>query len=263
MIRLFCRTILLLFIPLIVFAGDENIARISLVTENDNISEPFYIGIYFEMEPGWYIYWENPGDAGIPVAVRWDLPEGYSVGELVYPTPERFDTQGLISFGFKDEALLFAEVTSIDTGDPAEDPVISASVSWMVCRESCILEDGTARIYLNDLRPQPQLFNRYKSRIPEDLEKSPTSIESITSEKKDGIYHITIHLVGEPIDDFFPGPVNDFILPHKDIEVSDHSIIYTLQPYSQSSAVTEASGLLFIGGEAFRFKEPVTTINEH
>ena len=23
-------------------------------------------GIYFKLEPGWHVYWKNPGDAGLP-----------------------------------------------------------------------------------------------------------------------------------------------------------------------------------------------------
>jgi len=24
------------------------------------------LGLYFKLEPGWHIYWKNPGDAGLP-----------------------------------------------------------------------------------------------------------------------------------------------------------------------------------------------------
>ena len=28
--------------------------------------------------PGWHGYWRNPGDAGLPMEVDWDLPPGFS-----------------------------------------------------------------------------------------------------------------------------------------------------------------------------------------
>jgi len=252
--------IAVLIISLSVFANENNIAQISLLTETNDISEPFYIGIYFDMEPDWYIYWENPGDAGVPVDVRWDIPEGFTISELIYPTPERFDTQGLISFGFKDEALLLAKITPASIVDGRTNPVISVEASWMVCKESCILEDGAAELNLNECEPSPEIFNRYKNKIPESLDRAPTRITSVESRKEQGRIYIIIQLEGDPVHDFFPGPVTDFILSHKDIEVNDHSISYTLRPYSESSAVSEVSGLLFINGTAYQFNEPVSMI---
>lgn len=261
MIRILCRAVMLVIIPYLVFSNDDNKAKISLLTETNDITAPFHVGIHFEMEPGWYIYWENPGDAGIPVEVQWNLPGGFSVSELIYPTPERFDTQGLISFGFKDEALILAKITPGPAAGAVSDPVITGEVSWMVCRESCYLEDGTVELNLTELEASPEIFARYKEKIPESIDSPPARITSVESIKADGLYHITITLAGEPVDDFFPGPVSGFLLPHNDIKVEDHSISYTLRPYSESAVVTEAGGLVFINGTAYRFNARVSTMN--
>ena len=31
-------------------------------------------GLYFKLEPGWHVYWKNPGDAGEPPHIKWTLP---------------------------------------------------------------------------------------------------------------------------------------------------------------------------------------------
>ena len=41
--------------------------------------------------PGWHGYWLNPGDAGLPMDVKWQLPTGFSAGPLRYPVPTRLD----------------------------------------------------------------------------------------------------------------------------------------------------------------------------
>lgn len=261
MIRILCSAVVLTFLPFLLFANEDNIAHISLITGTTDVSEPFYIGIYFDMEEDWYIYWENPGDAGIPVDVRWDVPEGYTVGELLYPTPERFDTQGLISFGYKNEALLLARVSPVSSAAREEAPVITADVSWMVCKESCILEDGTAVLNLNDYKAEPELIEKYKERLPLSIAHSPVRISSVETQRDDGRIRVTIRLAGEPVDDFFPGPVQDVILSHKDIIIDDNIISYTLQPYSGTVTVERVTGLLFVNGTAYRFDEPVSTIN--
>ena len=31
--------------------------------------EPGFIGVQYTIKPGWHIYWENPGESGIPTEV--------------------------------------------------------------------------------------------------------------------------------------------------------------------------------------------------
>ena len=40
------------------------------------------LAIHMRTNPGWHGYWLNPGDAGLPMSVEWELPPGWSVGEL-------------------------------------------------------------------------------------------------------------------------------------------------------------------------------------
>ena len=244
------------------FTQNENIAKISLLTETNNISEPFYVGIYFDMEQDWYIYWKNPGDAGIPVEVSWEVPDGFSISELIYPTPERFDTQGMISYGYKNEALILAKVTPEQQGHGIPAPVISARVSWMVCKESCILEEGTTGINIKESNPQPETFERFRQKLPKSVDQSPVKITSIDATRTENRIVVTIHLDGGSVDDFFPGPPGNFLLSHKDIQIQDGTISYPIRPYTASSEIKEVSGLLFINGTAYKFKEIIHN-NQH
>jgi hypothetical protein len=81
--------------------------RASLVAEAD-AAQPgrsLLVGFRLEMEPGWHTYWRNPGDSGLPTKVRWELPEGFSAGELQWPRPIRFATGPLVSYGYEHEVL--------------------------------------------------------------------------------------------------------------------------------------------------------------
>lgn len=261
MIRLLRSVYILLLLPLIVFTEDENIAKISLLTETNNISEPFYVGIYFDMKQDWYIYWKNPGDAGIPVEISWEIPDGFRISELIYPTPERFDTQGMISYGYKNEALILAKVTPEQQGNENPAPVISARVSWMVCKESCILEEGTSGINIKESKPEPETFERFRQKLPKSIDQSPVKISSVESTRKENLIFITIHLEDGTVDDFFPGPVGNFLLSHKDIQIMDGKISYPIRPYTASSDIKEVSGLLFKNGTAYQFNETVIQYN--
>src|ERR671926_32149 len=56
------------------------------------------LALHMRTNPGWHGYWLNPGDAGLPMQVEWQLPNGFSVGPLRYPVPGRFEIAGLMNY---------------------------------------------------------------------------------------------------------------------------------------------------------------------
>jgi len=62
-------------------------------------------GLYFKLEPGWHVYWSNPGDAGLPPHIHWTLPEGVTVGPLQFTAPKRLPLGPLMDYGYEDEVL--------------------------------------------------------------------------------------------------------------------------------------------------------------
>jgi len=94
-------------------------------------------GLYFKLEPGWHVYWQNAGDSGEPPRINWTLPEGMTAGPLQFPAPKRLPLGPLMDFGYENEVLFpfsFDIANSAKTG-PA---VLDAKVNWLVCREVCI-----------------------------------------------------------------------------------------------------------------------------
>jgi thiol:disulfide interchange protein DsbD len=99
--------------------------------------KPFRLGVKFTIDPEWHIYWKNAGDAGEPTAIKWDLPAGFEAVGLQWPAPQRMADAWLVSYGYHDEVLLFAEVTPPAqlSGDAV---TLKAEGGWLVCREICI-----------------------------------------------------------------------------------------------------------------------------
>ena len=140
-----CGWLLILSLCLFVTAG--NAAPVSgphgsvdLVAEPTAV-EPgraFWVGLHFQLEKDWHIYWTNPGDSGEPPMVQWNLPAGFRAGPLNWPMPRRISDHSLIDFGYQDEVLLPVEIqppVSLATGHVVQ---LDASVKWLVCRETCI-----------------------------------------------------------------------------------------------------------------------------
>src|SRR4051794_31377599 len=65
------------------------------------------LAIVMHTQKGWHGYWQNPGDAGLPMKVEWTLPEGASVGPMRYPVPDRLTIAGLMNYVYeRDHAIL-------------------------------------------------------------------------------------------------------------------------------------------------------------
>ena len=63
------------------------------------------VGLYFKLDPGWHVYWKNPGDAGEPPHIHWTLPAGVTASAFEFPAPKRLPLGPLMDFGYEDEVL--------------------------------------------------------------------------------------------------------------------------------------------------------------
>ncbi|MGB0344628.1 MAG: protein-disulfide reductase DsbD domain-containing protein, partial [Coraliomargarita sp.] len=72
-------------------------ATVELLADVSEIvpGETFHLGLRYELEPHWHVYWKNPGASGLPPEVEWTLPEGFEAGTMAFPAPERFELGGL------------------------------------------------------------------------------------------------------------------------------------------------------------------------
>jgi len=107
------------------------------------------IGVHFALEKGWHIYWINPGDSGQPPVFKWQLPAGFSAGDIQWPRPERMQaTAQLADFGYHDEVLLPVTLRvppSVAIKSPVE---IGLEIKWLICREVCIPEHAQLHVTL-------------------------------------------------------------------------------------------------------------------
>ncbi len=58
-------------------------------------AEDVRLGLEFELEPDWKVYWRAPGDAGYPPAIDWSGSENLAAAEMMWPVPARFEVLGL------------------------------------------------------------------------------------------------------------------------------------------------------------------------
>lgn len=109
---------------------------------------PFWVGVSLKMAEGWDTYWRNPGDSGFPTQVNWTLPQGFTVGPLLWPYPQKIVNQSLVAFGYTDTVLLMAEITPPSSLAADQKVEIQADVNWLACKESCVPGNATLNLAL-------------------------------------------------------------------------------------------------------------------
>ena len=143
-------------------AGDDAAAATAEVEPEEKPSEaflvadvaavvpgrPFKLAVHFKMVDGWHVYWLNPGDSGTEPQITWKLPDGFTVGAPEWPVPQRFDKPPFATFGHENELLLAHRVSVPDTVATGSTLTFEAEVSWLVCKEICIAQDGVLRLEL-------------------------------------------------------------------------------------------------------------------
>ena len=105
----------------------------------------FDLALHFNLEPGWHIYWSNPGDSGEPPRLVWHLPAGLKAGAIEWPAPKRLPMPGVMDFGYTGDVSLLVPVhaAALPAAKPAD---LAVQLKIVVCRDLCI--PGSAQLLL-------------------------------------------------------------------------------------------------------------------
>jgi thiol:disulfide interchange protein/DsbC/DsbD-like thiol-disulfide interchange protein len=108
--------------------------------------QAFWVALELDIREGWHTYWRNPGDSGEPTKLAWQLPPGFTAGDIVWTTPHRFEIAPLVNYGYAKHAVHLVQVTApkdLKTGTPLS---LAAKASWLVCSDVCIPEDANLQL---------------------------------------------------------------------------------------------------------------------
>src|SRR5450755_2613073 len=110
--------------------------------------QSFWVALEFNIRDGWHTYWRNPGDSGEATSLAWQLPPGFTAGDIVWTTPHRFDVAPLVNYGYAKQAVHLVQITApkdLKVGTPV---ALAAKATWLVCSDVCIPETGNLQLNL-------------------------------------------------------------------------------------------------------------------
>ncbi|MDG2051001.1 MAG: thioredoxin family protein [Myxococcota bacterium] len=159
-----------------------------LIDANRSTIRSVRIGVLFDLDPGWHLYWHNPGDAGIATALTIDVP-GAEVGPTQWPFPSTFSEAdgAFTTYGYEGRVLLMNDL-SLDSRYGKE-RIVSVEARVLICRTECIPASFSVERPLSEaLVNAPEnslittLFERFEEKLPVDPAALGVEVEAIYSQ---------------------------------------------------------------------------------
>lgn len=151
--------------------------RMELVLDQDGVvaGQDCWIGWRIIREKGWHTYWKHPGDVGVPPTLQWEMPTGFSAGELLYAPPVKVKMGSIRANGNYGETLFLTKLGIPDGLIIGETYNLKAKASWLSCSQQCL--PGFADLSLDvkvvgTSTPNPiwrQRFEEFRKNIPRTI----------------------------------------------------------------------------------------------
>lgn len=244
--------------------GAPQHAVVTLVSEDASLKPgaPVWVGVLFEMEPGWHIYWVNPGDAGDPPRVKWELPAGFKANDIRWPVPVRLTLGPVIDYGYEGRVLLALPIDVPADYKAGTAVTLAADVRYVICKDVCIPARSRVSLALpaaagSGPASRRALFTETRGRWPQTLPPGAT----VTASAKNRQLTLTVNTgKSEPSASFFPLDLDqiDNAAPQK-ATGTPTGVQLALQPADPDGpALTALRGVLVLGGgRAYEIKADV------
>jgi DsbC/DsbD-like thiol-disulfide interchange protein len=141
--------------------------------------KPFQTAVRLVVDKGWHTYWKNPGEGGMEISVKWQLPAGWTAGELEQPVPKRFMTGDLPGFGYEGTVIFPVKFTP-PAGFTGQ-ATLKGTISWLTCNdEHCVPGDLELAISTNagstGSTPETNTITEALSKIPRPLPEAKLTV---------------------------------------------------------------------------------------
>ncbi len=245
---------------------DSPIRKAELLVLAGAHPHPIRLGLHVRLEPGWHLYWENPGDAGLAPSMRWTLPPDFNTSPLRHPVPEKSVAGGLVSLEHRGDVLFLCDITPVSTGSLGRGWEAAGVFEWMACRESCLTGETPVKVVFppdsKSLVQGRALLEEFADRFPRPFSESGLTAASGHAGWTGSAWLVEISLAGPraaEADDFFTFPLDDYVIDNGGVSCRDGKILLSLFPTHGAGAPPPANvgGLVIIRGTGYELSVPI------
>ncbi|WP_417828482.1 protein-disulfide reductase DsbD family protein [Thalassospira sp.] len=185
---------------------DEDFTSVRLISAQTETGgkETLRLGLEYELQPDWKIYWRSAGDAGFPPQLDWTGSQNVGEATILWPAPYRFSIFGLETFGYKDQIILPIDVTI-----PAPDQPVSIrlNVDYLVCSDICIpasadfnldipATDSATTSDISTASSHAHQIEKFVSKVPLSGPGLPIEVTEITTASQEGSETLSLAVRG-------------------------------------------------------------------
>ena len=167
------------------FSTEQGRVRLIAADTSVGSGDAVWLGLQFELEPHWKIYWRSPGDAGYPPRLDWAGSENLAGAAVAWPAPERFTVLGLDTMGYQNAVVLPIAARFAKPGEPLR---LRAALQYLTCEIVCVPYETTLALDLPaapapaDMTGLGALIGRYRAQVPGDGTASGIRLEGASLE---------------------------------------------------------------------------------
>jgi DsbC/DsbD-like thiol-disulfide interchange protein/cytochrome c biogenesis protein CcdA len=176
-----CLTVFLLFGIGSAYAqlpGAPQNVRASVAAETNTPApgDTVTVAIIMDPKPGWHDYWLNPGDAGTPLELEWQLPPGVTAGPIRAPVPETLIVSGFMNHIYKTNHAFLIDLKIPSSARTGEQLDIKVDARWSACSDTvCVPEGSTLAVPMTVgdgkiANAERVRFDKWRSALPVPLD---------------------------------------------------------------------------------------------
>ncbi|MEM7664847.1 MAG: thioredoxin family protein [Pseudomonadota bacterium] len=128
--------------------GDSNIGVRLLADGLPQPGEDWMLALHFTpSSEEWHGYWSNPGDAGQGMLLKLDLPEGWEMGDALYPVPHRLLISDLMNHIYEGQYAVLVPVEVPEDAVIDGLPDVGGKVDYLACTDRvCVPQDAVLNV---------------------------------------------------------------------------------------------------------------------
>jgi DsbC/DsbD-like thiol-disulfide interchange protein len=173
-------------------------------------------GLQIRLTPGWYTYWRNPGESGLPSNFDWSASKNVEHIEVLWPAPGIYTIPGSSFYGYKEEVIL---PLLVYPGDPSLPLSLAGNLDYAICNdELCVPRKVMLHIDIPasdvpEARPEKAKIWKYMQRVPpRDPSVHGLRIEAAESAAFEGTQTLTLLVssrepIAHPLEVMIDAPV--------------------------------------------------------
>ena len=113
-------------------------------------------------QPGWKIYWRNPGDAGLPPEIIDKNSVNIKNIEILWPAPKRFKMFDIENFGYEGRVIFPLLLFVSEVGNEI---ILDVTVDILACNKICVPISEDLFMKIPSIDAKPSVFARSRAQF--------------------------------------------------------------------------------------------------